>query len=58
MMVHAGLHENLKTYLCPKYAATATKPKNIIVNPHEEKYAYENFYSKIPEYIEYLSDFE
>ena len=37
MMTHMGLHKNLKTGLCPECAATATKLKNIMVKPHEEK---------------------
>ena len=37
MMTQAGLHENLKTGLWPECAATTTKLKNILVNPHKEK---------------------
>ena len=39
IMANAGPHENLKTDLWPECAATTTKLKNIIVNPHEEKCA-------------------
>ena len=34
MMVHTGLHENLKNGLWIKCVATATKLENIMVNPH------------------------
>ena len=47
MMVYTGLHENLKTGLWPKCAATATKIEIIMVNPHEEKCVHEKFNSKM-----------
>ena len=47
MMAHSGLHENLKNGLFTKCAAITTKLENIMVNPQEENYAYEKFYSKI-----------
>ena len=37
MMTHSVLHENLKTSLWTKCIETATKLRNIMVNPHEEK---------------------
>ena len=46
MMMHLGMHENLKTGLWPECASTATKTENIMVNPHEEKCAQEKFYGK------------
>ena len=46
IMVHAGLHENLKTGLWQECVATATKLENIMVNPHEEKCVHEKFYGK------------
>ena len=36
MMAHVGLHENLNNVLWTEYTETATKLKNIIVNPHKE----------------------
>ena len=50
MMVHEGLHENIKTGIWPECAATTTKLENIKVNPHKEKCAHEKFYGKIPDY--------
>ena len=50
---HVGIHENLKTGLWPECASTTTKLENIVVNPHEEKCAHENFYGKIPDYTKY-----
>ena len=50
MMIHAVLHENLKTGLSPECTATATKLENIMVNPHKEKCAHEKFYGKISDY--------
>ena len=46
-LAHPGLHENLKTGLCPKWAAFETNLEHIMVNPHEEKRAYENVYGII-----------
>ena len=46
MMAHTKIHENIKTSLCKKCAATATKLENIMVNPHEEKCFHERFYGK------------
>ena len=34
MITHAGLHENIKTGIWPKCAATVTKLENIMVNTH------------------------
>ena len=58
MMANVVLNETLKTGLWPKCAATATKQENIMVDPHEEKYAHEKFYGKIPDYSKYLRTFE
>ena len=55
MMAHVGLHENLKTGIWPKRAATTTKLENIMVDPHKEKCAHEKSYNKIPDYAKYLS---
>ena len=57
MMSHAELHENLNTGLCRKCVATATKLENIMVNPHEEKCAYEKFTSKMPDYAKCSNNF-
>ena len=35
MMTHVRIHENLKTGIWPKCAATATKLKNIMIKPHK-----------------------
>ena len=43
-MAHTGLHENLKTGLWPKCAATSSKLENIMVNTHKEKCAHKKFY--------------
>ena len=43
-MAHTGLHENLKAGIWPKCAANTTKLENIMVNPHEEKYANKKIY--------------
>ena len=53
IMVHMGIHENLKTRIWPKCAAMATKPENIMVNPNKEKCAYEKFCSNMPDYKKY-----
>ena len=45
-MVHTVLHENLKTGLWPKCAATSTKLENIMVKPHEENFSHEKFNGK------------
>ena len=37
MMVHAELHENLKTGIWPECASTVTKLEIIMVKPHKEK---------------------
>ena len=58
MMMHAGIYENLNTGLWPKFAGTVTKLKNVMVNPHKTKCAYENFYGEIPDYAKILSNFE
>ena len=50
MMSHVVPHENPKTGVWPRCVAAATKVKSIMVNQNEEKYAYENFYSKITDY--------
>ena len=50
LMMHTELHKNLKTGIWPECAATATKLKNIMVNPYKEKCAHEKFYGKIPDY--------
>ena len=50
MMAHVVPHENPKTGVWPRCVAAATKVKIIMVNQNEEKYAYENFYSKITDY--------
>ena len=57
MMMHAGLHENVKTGMWPECAATASKLKNIMVNPQEEKCAHEKIYRKLPDYEKYLRTF-
>ena len=54
MMVHAGLHENFKTGMWTEYVTTTTKRENSTVKPHEEKYAYNKLYGKIPDYARYL----
>ena len=36
MMAQVVLHENLNTALWPKCAATTTKPRKIMVNPHKK----------------------
>ena len=46
IMMYAGIHEKLNTGLWPKYMATSIKLENIMVNPHEDKYAHEKFYRK------------
>ena len=56
-MMYTGLHENLKTGIWPKCAATATKIENIAVNPHKEKFAHEKFYKKMPDYKKYFRTF-
>ena len=53
-MAHTILHENLNNGLWPKLAATATKFKNIMVNPHKEKCVHEKFFGKMPDYANYL----
>ena len=55
MMAYTGLHENLKTSLWNKCAATATRLENIMVNLQEEKCAHDKCYGKIPGYAKYLS---
>ena len=57
MMMHVGLNKKLKTCLWTKCVATATKLEYIMVNPHEEKCAHENFYGKIMDYAKHLSTF-
>ena len=54
MMTHLVLHENLKTSLWPECVEIATNLEIIMVNPHEERCAYENFHGKIPDYKKYL----
>ena len=54
MMAQTGMYKYLKTGLWPKCAAIATKHKNIMVNPHEEKCVHEKFYIKMPDYAKYL----
>ena len=58
MMLHAGLHEILKTDIWPKFEATTNKLENIMVGLQEEKCAYEKFYSKMLDYTQYLNTFE
>ena len=48
VMAHMRLHENPNISIWTKCALTATKPENIMVNPHEEKCAYKKFYGKTP----------
>ena len=50
MMDHMGLNDNLKTVIQIRCTKTATKLKNIMVNLHKTKLAYEKFYGKIPDY--------
>ena len=57
MMSHMGLHWNLKTGLCPKYAATVTKPEIIMADLQKVKCAYEEFYGNIPDYAKYFKTF-
>ena len=57
MVEYAVIHENLKTGLCPKCAATATKLENIMINPHKERFTHEKFYVKTSDYAKYLSTF-
>ena len=57
VMTHAVLYKNLKTNLWPECATTVTKPENIMVNPHKEKYAHENFYGKMRDYAKHLRKF-
>ena len=57
MMVHTVLHENIKTGLWFKWAASATKLENIMINPYKEKCTQEKFYDKIPDYENYLRSF-
>ena len=52
-MAHTGLHENLKTGLWPKCAATTTKLENNMVNPHGEKYTHDKSYEKMPDYVKH-----
>ena len=54
MITYTGLHKNLKTDLCTKYSATATKLENIMVNPQEAKWAHEKFYERNLDYKKYL----
>ena len=53
MMTHVGIYENLNTGIWTKFAATATKLENVIVNPHKDKCAHEKFHGKIPDYAKY-----
>ena len=57
MMAHTGPHGNLNTGIWTECAVTATKLKNIMVNPQEDKCAHEKFYGKITEHTKYLSTF-
>ena len=54
MMAKAIIHEKLKISIWTKCAATATKPENIIVNPHNGKFTHEKFYGKMPYYKKHL----
>ena len=58
MMTNAEIHENLNTGLWNKCVATATKLENIMVNSHEEKCAYGNFYDNMTDYEKYLKTLE
>ena len=51
------MRNSLNTELWPKWTETATKLENIMVSLHREKYAYEKFYSKMPDYTKYLNNF-
>ena len=46
MMIHAGLHENIKTSLWPECTATIFELENIMVN-HTEKYAHTRIFMEI-----------
>ena len=50
---HSGLHEILKTGLWTKFAETATKLENVMVNQHKEKCVHEKFYGKIRDYAKH-----
>ena len=50
IMTLEGPHENLKTDLWTKCASNMNKLENIIVNPHEEKSAYEKLCVKMLNY--------
>ena len=53
-MVHTGLNEKLKYGILPICAAIATKLENIMVKPHEQNCAHDDFYSKIPYNIKHF----
>ena len=49
-MAQTGHHENPNTSLWPKCVVTGTKLENSMVNPHEDKCAYEKVYRKMKDY--------
>ena len=57
MMTHEGHHENFKAGLWSECTETATKIENVMINPHEQKYAHEKFHQKMADYAKYLRTF-
>ena len=57
MMAHTGIHDKLKTGLCPECATNSTKLENIMINPHEEKCAHDKFYNNITDYKKNLKTY-